>query len=330
MSSVASYVRTVRFLGRLNRPADPPGIVESRDRRTPGGTAYDLYLPGGPPSSMTVALHGVTINGRRDHRLVHFARTLAGSGIGCLVPTLEGLARCRWTTADVDAIAGCIVEAASVASRPAVLIGFSLGGGYALVAATRPALRGRLESVLAFGAHHDLEDLLARMVAAEAGVPRTEDEWDSFIYFRLALADRYRVELGIAPALWPEIESLLTRYCEVASPEEKRRFYDAHLRGLPVARTASELSDRATAAALSPHGKLRDVVCPVAVVHDRWDTTVPPDHATRIGEELAGVPHEVVVTSLLSHVSLRSAVRLDEVARLVRVVAPLFGSVAGG
>ena len=75
-----------------------------------------------------------------------------------VTPDLANLRRYRVDSADPDRIAALAVRLGG--DGPLSLAGISIGGSYALVAAARPELAGRLECVFAFGAYADLEQVL--------------------------------------------------------------------------------------------------------------------------------------------------------------------------
>src|SRR5512142_1254561 len=90
---------------RLSRPGSSgpdPAVEEARDLGS-GAGRYDTYAPRGKsPRATVVAVHGVTVHGARDPRLVHFARSLALSRTVCYVPTLTGLSSCRLLRTDLE------------------------------------------------------------------------------------------------------------------------------------------------------------------------------------------------------------------------------------
>jgi acetyl esterase/lipase len=336
--ALGDFFRLTALLARVAREPSPgpdPRIEELPDQQTGAGVRYDLYRPRycfrGEARTAMIAAHGVTCRGRRDPRLVHFARCLARSGVIAAVPTLSGLAAHRWDVADLDAleqVVAAVADATAPSGVPLGLIGFSYGGSYALVVAARQRVASRIGFTLTVGAYHSLDRVFDWYVETQHLEPTTEEEWDDAIYLQLILASQHRDRLGLSAERCGELESLLERYCFEAPAGEKRRFYDTHLRGRGLIDLGSAHRDRAVLEALSPAGKLASLRCQVSLIHDERDSIVPSSEAEALMRELeshGGQGHALLVTSLLSHVNLKDAFRLGEVRRLYRALEPVLG-----
>jgi len=273
-----------------------------------------------------VAVHGVTTNGGQDPRLIHFARTLAHFGTACVVPTLRGLASCRWETSDLDELAYLVALAADMIRQPVGLIGFSFGGSYALIAAGRLEVSKHIPWVITLGAYHDLSDVLNGYALNLKREPQSDSEWDEAIHQRLVSLYGRRDTVAFSQEVWQEIETLLNRYCSEASLEEKRRFYDHHLRDLDTD-VFKRFPGPEVLKKLSPAGNLEHLACPVTLIHDRHDQVVPVMQTERLFSELktcrSSKDHRLVLTSLLSHVSSSSWLNGPEVIRLAHALSPL-------
>lgn len=322
------------LLARLSRPPPTrpdPRVREDLARRTSDGVEFDLYQPLGRPRAGAIALHGVTVRSRHDPRLVHFARSLAATGVSCAVPTLEHLSKCKWSVDDIAAIESVHrdVSAAGVA-KPGI-IGFSYGASYGLVAAARPTIARDVSFVLCFGACHSFADLLAGYVASDDAEPADEAAWDDKIYLHAVLAKSLQGLGVLEPEVEREAGELLSRYCHEATAAEKRRFYEEKLRGRELPRRCAPHWDKRVLDALSPKGQLASIQCPVSLLHDSRDTVVPPEHARRIHQELVTASsvsdrHRLLITPLLSHVTLADAIRWTDVTKLFRALAPVVGT----
>jgi hypothetical protein len=329
---ISAAARLSALLARLAR--DPqgqqphPDVEESRDVAAGGGPCcYDLYLPRRPAVGLVVAVHGATLHGGRDPRLIHFGRCLARGRVACALPSLPGLTACRWETEDVDALLATARHAADALRVPLGMVGFSFGGSYALLAASRPPLADRVRFVVAFSAYHDMEVLFDGYAAARHAPSRSATEWDDWIYLNVVLAGQYPDEAGLPQAVRVEARDLLWRFCHGATAEEKRAFYDRHLESFDLVGVASRLRDRGVLDALSPAGKLGGLRAAVSLIHDDQDTTVPPEQGEQLWREVAAVVGadrcRFLLTSLLSHVTIGNVIRLREVSRLYGALAPL-------
>ncbi len=169
----------------------------------------------------------MTLKGGQDPRLIHFARTAAHFGTTCVVPTLGGLASCRWETSDLDELANVVALTADTIHQPVGLIGFSFGGSYALIVAGHLEVSKHIPWVITLGAYHNLSDVLEGYALNLEREPQSDTEWDEAIHQRLVFLYGRRDAVAFSQEVWQEIEMLLDRYCSEASLEEKRRFYDS-------------------------------------------------------------------------------------------------------
>ncbi len=314
------------LLGRLSQDPKPdPRVRETLGINANGSATFDLYEPLQGAKRAAVALHGVTTNHRRDPRLIHFARSLALAGMACAVPSLPRLASCAWDPADLDTVEAVFHAVVARGLPSPGMIGFSYGGSYALVAATRPAIAQQVAFMLAFGPFHRLEELFDHYVATRHDVPTTDPQWDDLIYLHVVIAKQLRGKLSMANGLDDKVDDLLHRFCHDATLAEKREFFERHLRELELPLRALEHLDVPAMQAVSPAGKLQAIRCPVSLVHDTHDTMVPPSQSRRIYEELrAGSDvHKLLVTPLLQHVHLADAFRLGDVAQLFKALEPI-------
>ena len=303
-------------------------IEETRDHLAEGGPCvYDLYRPKRPAIGLIVAVHGATLHGGRDLRLIHFGRCLARSRVACAVPSLPGLTACRWEPQDVDALCATARDAANAVRAPLGIVGFSFGGSYSLVAAGRPSFADRVRFVVAFGAYHDLGALLDGYVDARHAPSRSATDWDNWVYLNVVLAGQYADKVGLSPSVQAEARDLLWRFCHDATLEEKRAFYERHLADRDLVSVAGRLQDRAVLKAISPANQLAGLRAAVSLIHDDQDTMVPPEQGERLHREAAAVVGadrcRMLRTSLLSHVSLGNVMQLTEVSRLYHALAPL-------
>lgn len=317
-------------LGRSTRgksgPLQSPDVTRE-DVRTPSGTVFDIYRHRRKKRGIWVLVPGLTVNGGKDPRLINFAYTLARGGVTCVVPTLAGLAACRWETGDLEALVEVIAAASGDNGETVGLMGFSFGAGYCLVAAGREEISRRVRRVIGFGGYHSMARLFEGYGEMSDREPNSEIEWDDIIYRRLALLYGYGEASSFPPGVWEEMGSLLRRYCADAPLEEKRGFYDRYLRGVDISGVIREAVKPGVFRALSPAGNMGGLRCPVTLIHDRDDGVVPLAHAEGLFSELRGLPrpgrHRLVVSSLLSHVSPARIPNIPDVIRFARAMAPV-------
>ena len=280
---LSAKLRLVGLLLRLFLKRHGP---RARSRRV-AGLEVDSYEPRRPRCGPVLLIHGLTLQGGRDPRLVSFARAMARSGVPCLVPTLPALAEGRLHPSDLDLLETLIRTAGE---EPLGLVAFSLGASYALRVAARPGVAPHLRSLVSFNAYHDLGPLLDHLLALPLA-SRDLGTADAALFARLLLARDEHPEQDA-------FRTALDGYCD-RSRAEKERLWDS----LPD-RTGPALDPRSPRwAALSPAAHLEDLRVPVSLLHDRRDQLVPVAHAQALAQELAPNPDlRVWITEALAHV----------------------------
>jgi hypothetical protein len=121
----------------------------------------DLYLPGEPAKAGIVLVPGLTPRGRDDARLVDFAMTLARARFEVMVPDLPRMRALQVTALDAESI----VDAARYMdarqqSQPLGVAAVSFAVGPAVIALSKPELRGRVDFFLGIGGYWDLSALI--------------------------------------------------------------------------------------------------------------------------------------------------------------------------
>ena len=337
-----------RALARLAPGRTPASPVATRaERTTSSGHAYDLYPPSGGFRRTLVAVHGISVNGARDERLVRFAEVFSAAGFRVAVPDLRGLRAFREDPGDVEALRELFAELSRPGEPPVAVAGFSFGGGLALRAACDLGGDTPLGPLLLVGAFHDIHGLMGDDVfdgsetPAEVETvgrcerePPEDDEraWDDFLYFRFLQAHRRGEELGLGDEERAALRDRLAGYCADPDLPAKRRFYREVVQPREAALAASRIDpyDREALAALSPAGRLGALPSTVLLLHDPDDRVIPPAHSRRLYEELrARRPRRgqrLLVSRLLAHVAPRDLWRLHDLVRLLGMFGALFST----
>jgi pimeloyl-ACP methyl ester carboxylesterase len=298
---------------------------------------------------------------------VRFTRALAESGVAVLVPEVP-----EWRDLDLapqlttpSVLAGLrVLERLGglVAADRVGLLGFSFGAPQALVTSADPALRGRLAGVVGFGGYCDLErtlvfqftgrhewkgeryllrpDPYGRWIVGAnflTSVPGYEDAgevarglgrlataagdvgvvaWDP-----LFDADKEAIRATLAPGRRPLFDLF-------APPSD--RDPDGG-RGEEMARLLAAAARRRQPT-VEPGPFLRDVPCPVHLLHGRQDRLIPFSEMLRLADALPpGVLARSTVTRLFAHSSQdplpgwRESVR--EATEFVKALSGILGLV---
>lgn len=322
-------LKAARFLVEVRSPANVPAGrgVSERSGRTRAGTSYRLYSEPGAARTW-IAVHGMTLAGETDRRLVGFSRALARRGLRVAAVELPGLKNARFETGDVAAVADLSWHLAREHGMPVGIVAFSFGAGIALTAAADSADGGSIDTVLSFGAYHSLEDSLFWLRNRYHGAPLTDVEWDNHLYLRFLMAHALGRSAGLARADADEAAHLLRTWCEDGDLAPRRAFHDRVLAGLDLFAKYEKTVSRETLRALSPAGRTFGSGCRVLLLHDANDPLIPPIHSERIFAGLGGRGgrhgHRILVTSLLSHVNAGSFRHVKDIPGLVGMIAALF------
>ena len=165
------------LLGAPIRPLDlfsaPPVRSAVPYSSTPGQPELaELWLPAGASrerrAGAMLLVFGVNNVGRNHPAIVRVAEGLARSGVAVLVPDSRSMLEGRLREDDLDKV---VAAFQLLAARPEVdsarvgMVGFSVGGSLALIAAADPRIASRVAWVNAFGAYGDAESYLASVAA---------------------------------------------------------------------------------------------------------------------------------------------------------------------
>jgi dienelactone hydrolase len=159
----------------LNLFSDPPRRTTVEYRTPAPGSEPDLaelWLPSWAsperPAGGVLLVFGVNNLGRNHPAIERVADGLARTGVAVLVPDSRTLLTGRLEVGEIDGVVQAFeVLAAGEAVDPERIgiVGFSVGGSLALLAAADPAIADRVSWVNAFGAFADAETYLASVAA---------------------------------------------------------------------------------------------------------------------------------------------------------------------
>ena len=151
-----------RRLSLRYRTAEGPAQVDLAELWLPEWASADR-----PAGAMLLVL-GVNNVGRNHPVVVRVADALARTGVAVLVPDSRTLLEGRLEVGEID---GVVDAFRLLATRPEVdrermgIVGFSIGGSLALLAARHPSIADQVRWVNAFGAFADAETYLASVSA---------------------------------------------------------------------------------------------------------------------------------------------------------------------
>ena len=335
----------------LARRTSSPG----RREEIADGAPLDLHLPGGSdaPRGCILLAHGMTDAGRRDPRLLAFARILARLGFAVAAPELPGMRRFRPDEEDVARLASSFAwldGRRAPASPRCGLMGFSFSAGPVLLAAAKPEVRERVGYAAAVGAYFGLRGVLRHLTtgggggapAFPGGPPVRAGKW-LFLRYNAGLLglEGYEAEVEAIVRLkladeGSDISALVSRLPARAGPvlalmenRDPARF-DGLFRAQPP-----ELLRRVEAWSLK--GAAGRGRFPLFLLHGRGDPFIPPSESLRLAEEARRVPGRKVrllILYALGHVDpagtpLSPGVFLEG-ARLLGFLSEAISAMEGG
>ncbi|MDZ7713102.1 MAG: alpha/beta hydrolase [Rhodovibrio sp.] len=314
--------------------AEQLGPVEIGYRVAGRARTADLYRPAKtPPAAGVVLVPGATPEGRRDPRLIAFARELAAARVAVLVPDLPGLRRLRLAAAHADPIADAVTHLSNRAGGgPVGVIAISYAAGPAVLAALRPALDARIGLMLLVGPYYDMEAALTYLTTGayrtgpeapwQFGRPNPRGIW-LFIAGnadRLPAARDRRLLRRIAERKRADPRASVDRLAARLSADGRAVYALASARDpdrVPALIDALPAAIRAELAALDlSRRNLGRLPGQIRLLHGRRDPIIPFTESQRLRAQLPADRTRLYLTDGLVHADL-SGVSLGDVGSLL-------------
>lgn len=334
---------------RLKAATAEPERVAVRYARAGRRHRADVYRPGERAARGTlVVIHGFTRQGRRDPRLVAFARSMARTGFVVVAPDIEGPRTLAVGLDDARAIRDALAYTAAGADGhrrgPIGIMAYSFAVGPTVIAAADPVVAADVDVLVGVGGYYDLRDAITyvstgvdpatgRRTAVPA--PRREGKWLVLLSqlprlpdpedrrLLRAIAER-RLARPDAPvrALVERLGSGGRAVYELVTNEDPGRV-DALIGALPSP-VRAEINGLDLA-----RRDLSGLKAEVVLIHGEDDDVIPIAHSERlqaaIGEDQAclyragGLQHVDVLPGFLDGLSLwRAGIRILELTAQAR------------
>lgn len=303
------------------RPGPDPRYTVDKNVSAGNGWKVDRFRSKKPTGASLVLLHGWTLCGKDDLRLQAFARSLAIAGVECCVPTLPGLAALSFDRQDVTGLRALLDDS----SAPPGIMGFSLGGSYALLAASGVARQPRF--LASIGGYGDLPAVFHRFAMSGRQKPSDPTSNGAWVYQKLVLAWRLRDVIPLSIETRTELRGLLQAFCEGSNRVAAWNFCQRILGDTDWEAEDERRQEATTLLELSVAEHPPKLGCPVVILHDQNDQTIASSEAHVIAKSVQrgspGIHIEVMVTRLLQHVTPGLVWRPGEVIHMLRLLAPL-------
>lgn len=292
----------------VGSPFPRPFAAEAPRREvTLDGVTGDLY-DGGPLAGAILLLPGAAPQGRHDPRVQQVSRALARAGRTVFVPDLE-LSKTTFDRVDIDRIVRSVgaLQQRTLQRRKVVVLGFSYGGAFGLLAAADERARDQIALVATFGCYFDLVGVLQ---AATTGVSTVGDETRSWrAHPKAKEVVREVVVRLVEPADAPKLEAVFAGTADAATlPPAARSAYDLAVNTDPsrTAALAAGLDARARGllADFSPSSVADRITVPVVALHSEDDPLVPYAELLRLRAALPAA--RTMTVSSFQHVDFQA------------------------
>jgi len=292
------------------------------------GATCEVYEPQKPFRKVILMVYGFTIAGEKENRLVRFAQSFAAEGFRVVVPVLPGLTSINLEQGDLDILVNVMNDLVHESTCPIGVVGFCVGGGLALVAASQPGLEACIDPILLIGPPYSFAEVWAELWRRDIASPETDREWNDFIWQQLIMAYRSHATLKLGPTELDELSHFLEVYCFESSLSVKQEVYERLVKPHGFLDPRAVPIDMSELERLSPCQKLSGLPARVLIIHDPQDVMVPPDQSMKMLAELEqrSLPNRqrLLVSSMFSHVSFHSVINLSDLMAMLDIFGELF------
>jgi len=315
----------------LSRAGGQPALAETS---VAGIATTVVRPPGAPPWPSLVFMNGATPDGRRHPTVHRLSLALARAGVRVFIPDLAGVAGGELspaTLAQAVAVSRAASSSSETADERVALVGVSVGGTLALLAAADSQLQQRVSVVACVAPFGDLANVMRLATTGTYRDGAVVGHHAPPAYLRIGLARSLAAMLAVTDATAELCRALRALDYESSAPVELpvRAFHEA---GTEAGRLYDLLANSdphrfdSLFSALPPH--VRKAVVSLSPLHvaRRLDApveiaTAPEDKYFPVAESralAAASPHvRLTVTSLLAHATPRIDVRtLTELHKL--------------
>ena len=259
--------------------------------------AADLYRPDDDDRHGAVlVVIGAAPRALEDEQVVRLAKSVARAGLVVMLPELEHLLADEMVPEEIEEVVAAFQY---LRAQPFVepertgIIGFSVGAGIGLVAASDPRIRDDVALFGSFGGYYDLYDVIAAATTETITNDDHQSHWRpddktlrvlrrSLIYY----ADDPR-DQDVLTRIFLEDDDSARQELDGLAPQS-RAIFDI-LDNRDPARSAELFAalppdDQATLRRLSPSASLDGLRTELIVMHDRHDRYIPYVESRRLAE----------------------------------------------
>jgi len=278
-----------------------------------GKTARVYQMDTRGPKTAILFVPGLTPNGILNPRFVAVARSLARSGYVVITPRLTGFDNFRLEPAAIQEIGswyGQMRERPWFPLRKAGIVGVSVGGTLALLAAARQPECRNLDFVVCIGGYQDLWRCEQRWFSSSPGIDshgrypvQFYGKWILMLTALDAMRNR-RDHDQMERALTDLVVTAKTSVTLSSLTAEGGLWYNMALGeqmtdAVLLARISQQL--QASFRTLSPGEELSAITCPVFLVHGAYDELIPAEETKELERLLTSTRPVTLLTPAISH-----------------------------
>jgi acetyl esterase/lipase len=262
-----------------------------------GQVAADLYRPDDDARhGALLVVIGAAPRALEDEQVVRLAKSAARAGLVVMIPELEHLLADEMVPEEIEEVVAAfqyLRDQPFVEPGRTGIVGFSVGAGIGLVAASDPRIRDDVAIFGSFGGYYDLYDVIAAATTETITNNGHQSRWHpddktlrvlrrSLIYY----ADSGR-DQDILTRIFLEDDDSARQELGALSPRSRAIF--AILDNRDPARSAELFAalppdDQAILRRLSPSASLDGLRTELIVIHDRHDHYIPYVESRRLAE----------------------------------------------
>src|SRR6185312_13095263 len=290
--TLSTHLRATALLLRIENPKTTNPIATLGTHSTAetpltiGTARARLYSPIGvtnPPGLIIV--HGIHHLGIEEPRLVGFARAFSQAGVTVLTPEIKDLADYRITPQGIQVIGEAAAELHRRLGHPVGVLGLSFSGGLALMAAADPRYKNDIAFVVSVGGHDDMARVARFLATGKTTRPDGSEvtmlphEYGALVLVYAEVSHFFAPQdvpaASEAIRLWLYEQPAAARAQEAKlSPAGRAKIellFSKHRESLRDELLADVATSDAQMKAVSPHGKLGGIDCPILLLHGTGD-----------------------------------------------------------